>query len=201
MQNLVKVALRKQIKSAVKLMTLDNRVEQSNKITQKLLQMPEYKHAKRVSIYLSTEYEVNTIEVLKDMLQKQKEVFVPTYRGNIMEMVKLNDMKDYESLPMTKWKIKQPNVEDDRENAMENAPLDLILMPGVAFTTCGGRCGHGMGYYDKYLDRYFQKYTQQSTGNNKTLLYGLAFLEQIVDESELPLDEFDYPLDSVVTCN
>lgn len=74
-------------------------------------------------------------------------------------------------------------------------------MPGVAFTKCGGRCGHGMGYYDKYLDRFFQKYTQQSTGNNKTLLYGLAFLEQIVDENQLPLDKFDYPLDLVVTCN
>ena len=37
MQNVVKVALRKQIKSVVKLMTLENRVEQSNKITQKVL--------------------------------------------------------------------------------------------------------------------------------------------------------------------
>lgn len=136
-------------------------------------------------------------------------------------MVKLNDFKDYESLPMTKWKIKQPNVDDDRENAMENgkchiviifihyfamyfsflAPLDLILMPGVAFTKSGGRCGHGMGYYDKYLDLYFQKYTQQSTGINKTLLYGLAFLEQIVDENQLPLDKFDYHLDLVVKCD
>lgn len=38
MQNLVKVALRKQIKSVLKLMSLENRVEQSNKITQKVSQ-------------------------------------------------------------------------------------------------------------------------------------------------------------------
>lgn len=71
-------------------------------------------------------------------------------------------------------------------------------MPGVAFTKSGGRCGHGMGFYDKYLDRYFQKYPQQSIGNNKTLLYGLAFQEQIVDENQLPLDKFDYLLDLVL---
>lgn len=74
-------------------------------------------------------------------------------------------------------------------------------MPGVAFTKSGGRCGHGMGYYDKYLERFFQKYPQQSTGNNKTLLYGLAFREQIVDENQLPLDKYDYPLDLVLRCD
>lgn len=36
-----------------------------------------------------------------------------------MQMVKLDSMKDWEELPMTSWKIKQPKLADNRENAIE----------------------------------------------------------------------------------
>lgn len=48
------------------------------------------------------------------------QIFVPTYHGNNMEMVRLHSMSDYESLPLTKWHIKQPVFgEKGRENALE----------------------------------------------------------------------------------
>lgn len=34
-------------------------------------------------------------------------------------MVKLESLRDYDTLPLTKWNIKQPNLSDQRENAME----------------------------------------------------------------------------------
>lgn len=88
--------------------------------------------------------------------------------------------------------------------------LDLILMPGVAFSRSGGRMGHGMGYYDKYLAEMFnanpQRKSLELNGQletkleaNKTILLGLSLNEQIVSESELPLDEHDFILDQIVT--
>jgi 5-formyltetrahydrofolate cyclo-ligase len=71
-------------------------------------------------------------------------------------------------------------------------------MPGVAFSRGGGRMGHGMGYYDKYLHKYFNRFPDRRK-IDKTLLVGLGFREQIVDDDQLPLEPFDYPLDLVVT--
>lgn len=146
-------------------------------------------------------------------------VFVPTYSGKEMKMLRLYDFDDYEKLPLTKWNIKQPNADDfHRENPMQTgdtwewiflitartfaslvlAPLDLILMPGVAFSRSCSRLGHGMGYYDKYLHSYFNRFPDR-VKINKTLLIGLAFREQVVDDDQLPIETFDYPLDLVLT--
>lgn len=75
-------------------------------------------------------------------------------------------------------------------------PLDLILLPGVAFTMRGDRLGHGMGYYDKYLHEYFRRYPN-SENTHRTHLIGLAFKEQIVDD--MPTEPSDYTLDIVLT--
>lgn len=80
-------------------------------------------------------------------------------------------------------------------------------MPGIAFTRQGGRLGHGMGYYDKFLAEYFNKNPHRRTDSSQsitakiaakeTILLGLSFNEQIVDE--IPLEKTDILLDEIVT--
>lgn len=65
--------------------------------------------------------------------------------------------------------------------------IDLIVVPGVAFTTAGWRMGHGRAYYDRFLPTAAQAYT-----------VGACFAEQLVDE--LPVDEHDVRLDVVLSC-
>lgn len=81
-------------------------------------------------------------------------------------------------------------------------------MPGVAFSRSGGRTGHGMGYYDKFLTQLFatnphrrddtlRQNIDAKLAANKTILLGLAFEEQIVDD--IPLDPWDILLDEIVS--
>lgn len=53
-------------------------------------------------------------------------MFVPSYSGNRMVMLKINDMNDFESLPMTKWNIRQPNDDGSREDATETGEFTCM---------------------------------------------------------------------------
>lgn len=55
------------------------------------------------------------------------QVFVPSYSGNKMVMLKINGLDDYEKLPLTKWNIKQPNDGEGRENASETGQFHVTL--------------------------------------------------------------------------
>jgi 5-formyltetrahydrofolate cyclo-ligase len=77
------------------------------------------------------------------------------------------------------WGIREPD--GDR---VDPATVDLVVVPGVAFTLAGDRLGHGKGYYDRVL-----------AGSNAPTV-GACFTEQIVDE--LPVEPHDVRLQHVI---
>jgi 5-formyltetrahydrofolate cyclo-ligase len=68
--------------------------------------------------------------------------------------------------------------------------LDLVLIPGLAFTRSGKRLGRGKGYYDRFLARCFRKFKKHP------FTLGLAFKQQIV--SDIPTTDTDIILDQVL---
>ncbi|KAK9717372.1 5-formyltetrahydrofolate cyclo-ligase family [Popillia japonica] len=142
-----KDALRKEIGARIQQLGNEEKTLQSNKVVQKLFALPAFRNSNRISVYLSTENEINTENIVREIFALNKKCYVPRYNRQVMEMVRLNDMKDWENLPLTKWKIKQPLLSERRENATDTGGLDLIIIPGVAFTRDGKRLGHGAGYY------------------------------------------------------
>jgi len=108
-----------------------------------------------------------------------------------MDMVKLDSMEDFFSLPLTSWNIRQPSEDDEREEALLSGGLDLIVVPGLGFTKHGLRLGRVKGYYDNYIKKCIDN------SEKKPYLVGLAFSTQICDD--LPVTERDMVLDHVIS--
>ena len=71
--------------------------------------------------------------------------------------------------------------------AVDPALLDVVVVPGLAFTADGRRLGQGGGHYDRFLPRL----------RGGCVTVGAAFAEQLVDD--LPTEPHDVRLDLVVT--
>ena len=186
-----KKALRKIVREKVSGISLEEKKRQSDLVARKVLKSKDYLDAKTISIYLHMDDEIQTESILKQALDDGKICYIPKYfiGGQLMEMVRLKDMEDFHTLPLTKWNIKQPSDHDIREEALETGSLDLILVPGMAFTQKGHRLGRGKGYYDTYLAK------AKSKGLNPVTL-ALAFKEQIL--SEIPVDSHDELINQVI---
>lgn len=65
--------------------------------------------------------------------------------------------------------------------------IDLLFVPGVAFTPEGLRCGRGRGYYDRYLGQ----------PDFRAVTIGVCFAHQLV--GELPAEPHDRRVGGVVT--
>ncbi|XP_067023218.1 5-formyltetrahydrofolate cyclo-ligase-like isoform X8 [Acropora muricata] len=139
--NEAKKVLRREIKKRITTMSDELKLKESISIMNKLIGMEEYKLSRRISVYLSMPSEVETEGILKDIFQTKKDCFVPRYIGSNMDMVKLDSMEDFFSLPLTSWNIRQPAEDDEREEALLSGGLDLIVVPGLGFTKHGLRLG------------------------------------------------------------
>jgi len=187
--------LREAMKTKLATLTTEDKNRQSEIVKQKLFSHDVYKRSKRVSVFLNMDDEVQTLDILKDLFEKQKIVFIPRYSGKLgrMDMVKLDSWLDYENLPLTRWNIKQPAMSDPRENAIETGGLDLTIMPGLAFTKTGCRLGRGKGYYDAFLTRY------ANLPNGKPYTIAVAFKEQVLPH--IPVTDKDVIIDEVLSAN
>lgn len=186
----LKAALRKEYKARIAAIPKLIKESQSRRLTQMFLDIPKVQESNRFSIYLSRDDEVDTKLIIKTLLKHRKEIFVPFYKGDMMKMVALDSWQDYERMPETAWKIKQPENGEMRLDALTLGGIDVLVCPGLAFGQNCSRLGRGKGYYDKYIQ------TCLLTGCYPFMV-GLAFDEQVT-RSNLAFDENDQYLSVVL---
>ena len=180
-------------KKATREQAHENRRQQENKdefsraICEKFVSLPEYVAARTVMFYVDVRTEVRTRDYLATALTHGKKIVVPWC--NDKGELELFWLKTMDDLAIGMYKILEPKLElrnlPDRQVPV--VELDLIMVPGVAFTRDGARMGHGKGYYDKLLEH----------ARPHAPLVALAFECQLFPR--IPMQIHDVFMDKVVT--
>ncbi|XWS34907.1 hypothetical protein CRYUN_Cryun21dG0077500 [Craigia yunnanensis] len=76
-------------------------------------------------------------------------------------------------------------------------PVDLFILPGLAFDKSGSRLGRSGGYYDLFLKNY-QELTKKRRWK-RPLLVAVSYSVQIMEEGAIPGTPFDIPVDALVS--
>lgn len=173
-----KKQLRQQIREQKRAMTAQQIIKKSEALAQQFFEHPLYRDARCIYGYLPYNQEVRTTEMLAKALADGKRVAVPKVYGDVMRFHYITDLsrveKGYCGIP-------EP-LGDEPVAGEEDA---LVLMPGLAFDSKGGRMGYGGGFYDKFLEA-------ESKHPTLALCYDFQMVPRV------PVEEHDHPVDAVI---
>ncbi|MCP1125174.1 5-formyltetrahydrofolate cyclo-ligase [Bacillus sp. AFS018417] len=177
-----KKRLRKEILQRMNALSEEQYTTLSAKIVDSLYKQREWIEAKTIGITLSMEREVNTYAIIEKAWEEGKAIVVPKCNRETRTMT-FRQITNFEQLETVYMNLREPDPSITEEVSAEE--IDLLLVPGVAFTRKGERVGYGGGYYDRYLVNY----------KEKTL--SLVFDFQIV--SHIPVEPFDKTVQKIIT--
>ena len=171
----MKAELRKKILQEMKTLSQEQKQAMDQVLTERFLQHPFYQEAKTIATYLSFPHEFQTQELIKRMLKDGKKVLIPkTYPKGRMEFVVYHPQQ----LVKTSFGLLEP--QGDLE-VVEPSQIDLIHVPGLAFTREGYRIGYGGGYYDRYLEHF--------AGHTMSTIYPCQVQEFNSENHDIPVQE------------
>lgn len=153
---------------------IDDRTLRSVQLWAEVAELPEYRAATLVMAFASMASEPETDGLFARLERDNKVLVLPRIVGDQLEPALVG-----EGTGAGVWGIREP-----RGAVVEPAAIDLIIVPGVAFTAAGGRLGRGKAYYDRFLP------------HTTAFTVGACFAEQMVDE--LPLEPHDVLLHRVI---
>jgi len=151
----------------------------SEAIQKRLLQSPLWPKSGRVALYAAVKNEVLTYDLFRQALEQGLEVYFPRVEMGI-HFYQVNGPED---LHKGSWMIPEPK--QNCEPLPNDASLDLLLVPGVAFSKEGYRIGYGKGFYDTAI------------AELRATAVGLAYDFQIIEA--FAMDSWDQKLNAIFT--
>ena len=171
----MKSELRKQVLQEMKAIPRQQKQDIDQALTERILQHPFYQEAKVIATYLSFPHEFQTQELIERALKDGKKVLIPkTYPKGRMDFV----VYDPQQLVKTSFGLLEP--QGDLE-VVDASQIELIHVPGLAFTMEGYRIGYGGGYYDRYLKHF--------TGHTLSPVYPCQIQDFMPEDHDIPVQE------------
>jgi len=167
-------------------LTPDEVLGKSNEIFNRLCSLEQYKKAKTVIAYMDYRNEAMTGRFILRCIDDGKTIAVPRVMPGAERELKFYEIHNisediefgYKGIPEPKAGILK---------TVEPSDIDLAVIPGVAFDMERHRIGYGAGYYDRFLLKL----------RKDCFKIGVAFNMQILNT--IPYDEYDIPMDMVIT--
>jgi 5-formyltetrahydrofolate cyclo-ligase len=179
-----KQAVRRLLRDRLEAITPADRQARSTLACAWVAAMPEFDQAQIVMLYLSTPEEVDTAPLALRCWRAGKTVVVPKVSWEQRRMLPT------EITSLTSGVVRTAGTGIAEPVGGKPVPvdmIDLVIVPGLGFSTTGSRIGRGMGFYDRFLG--------QSDFIGRSC--GLGFEEQVLDD--LPMLDHDVPLSMLVT--
>jgi 5-formyltetrahydrofolate cyclo-ligase len=177
-----KALLRRQMRQVLERLSGAARAEASRQVCASLRRKAAWTRARFILFFAPLPDEIDIFPLLTTAIEEGKSVALPRYieADRAYSVSRVADPVG--DLERGRYGIREPRASCP---GVALNRLDLVLVPGVAFTVAGRRLGRGMGYYDRLL---------RSVGGMKC---GVGFDEQVVPE--IPAEPHDVELDLIVT--
>jgi 5-formyltetrahydrofolate cyclo-ligase len=117
---------------------------------EKLFGLPEFVSAATVLCYVSKQYEIDTIPVIKTAFSSGKLVAVPKV---CQKEIRFYFIDDLSTLQIGSFGVLEPSAAS-QTNICSSFKNSVCIVPALACNKDGFRLGYGGGYYDRFLARY-----------------------------------------------
>ena len=149
----------------------------SGKIYENLKKISLYTNSQNIACYFPIGSEVNTRNVMLNILEQGKNLLLPKVVNDNLEFYIVPNL---EKLEKGSFEIMEP-----KDSCKKAEKINCVLIPTVGVSKTGIRLGYGKGYYDRFLS------------STDAVKISLTYSKQIV--KSIPNDSHDIKIDWIVT--
>ncbi|WAS92552.1 5-formyltetrahydrofolate cyclo-ligase [Nannocystis punicea] len=146
-----------------------------------------WRAATSVAAFVGVKGEPDTRPLLIAALAAGKQLWLPRMAGHRRQSIEFVAVADLVTLAPAPFGLLEPR--DGPGLALADTDVDLVLMPGLAFTRTGIRLGYGKGHYDGAMN--------PLRNHSRPVRIGLCFSDELVEA--LPEEPHDVGVHALAT--